>query len=84
MKPPHYYDQELWLNGSPLGGSTVFYFIVPPALAPSMNLVTGNWSILSFFSRNIIPFIIYNSQHVKWTKLVIYFLILYKCKESQY
>lgn len=84
MKPPHYYDQELWLNGSPLGGFHCILFYSAPSLGAKYDLVTGNWSILSFFSRNIIPFIIYNSQDVKWTKFVLSLLLLYTCKESQY
>ena len=84
MKPPHYYDQELWLNGGRIRGVPLYFILFPPALAPSMNLVTRNWSILSFFSRNIIPFIIYSSQDVKWTKVVLSLLLLYTCKESQY
>lgn len=44
MKPPHYYDQELWLNGSPLGGFHCILFYSAPSLGAKYEF--GNWKLI--------------------------------------
>ena len=31
MKPPHYYDQELWPHGGRIGGVPLYFILFPPA-----------------------------------------------------